>query len=116
MKKIVGVCFLAALLLLVVSPVPSQAGGHVSFGFSFPVVIGPGYWGPGYWGPGYWGQYPYYYSPPPVAVQQHPVTYEQAAPAQSYWYYCQNPQGYYPYVQQCPNGWMQVVPPTAPPR
>ena len=108
MKKIVGVCFLAALLLLVVSPVPSQAGGHVSFGFSFPVVIGPGYWGPGYW-----GQYPYYYSPPPVAVQQHPVTYEQAAPAQSYWYYCQNPAGYYPYVKRCPTPWLKVVPPSS---
>ena len=110
MKKIVGFSLLIVLVLLLVSPVPSEAGGHVSFGFSFPLWIGPGYWGPGWWGP-----HPYYYSPPHV-IQQQPV-YEQAAPpVQSYWYYCQNPQGYYPYVQQCPNGWMQVVPPTAPPR
>ena len=27
-----------------------------------------------------------------------------------YWYYCQDPQGYYPYVESCPSGWMRVVP------
>jgi hypothetical protein len=33
-----------------------------------------------------------------------------------YWYYCKDPQGYYPYVKQCPGGWMKVVPiPPAPP-
>jgi hypothetical protein len=30
------------------------------------------------------------------------------------WYYCDNPQGYYPYVQQCPGGWNQV--PARPPQ
>jgi hypothetical protein len=25
-----------------------------------------------------------------------------------YWYYCQNPPGYYPYVQQCGTGWQTV--------
>lgn len=30
------------------------------------------------------------------------------------WYYCQDPQGYYPYVQQC-NGPWQPVPPTPTP-
>lgn len=54
------------------------------------------------------------YADPPVIVQQ-PATemYAQPAPQpaeQSYWYYCQNPQGYYPYVKQCPSGWMKVVP------
>lgn len=29
--------------------------------------------------------------------------------AQFYWYYCKNPSGYYPYVKQCPSGWMKVV-------
>lgn len=35
-------------------------------------------------------------------------------PAQS-WYYCDNPRGYYPYVQTCSGGWHQVpaVPPDA---
>jgi hypothetical protein len=31
-----------------------------------------------------------------------------------YWYYCQNPAGYYPYVQRCGSPW-QPVPPTPPP-
>ncbi len=48
---------------------------------------------------------------PPVYVQPGPAA---EAPPQ-YWYYCQNPQGYYPYIKQCPQGWMKVVPPSAPP-
>ena len=28
----------------------------------------------------------------------------------NYWYYCPNPAGYYPDVQTCPDGWLQVVP------
>jgi hypothetical protein len=78
---------------------------------------------PGYYGPppyGYYPPYPYY--PPVVAVPSAPPTYveqgeEQTPPAQSpnYWYYCEKPQGYYPYVRQCPGGWQKVSPqPTAP--
>ncbi len=32
-----------------------------------------------------------------------------------YWYYCTDPEGYHPYVKDCPQGWMQVVP-SGPPR
>ncbi len=32
--------------------------------------------------------------------------------ASSFWYYCANSKMYYPYVQQCPTGWLKVVPPT----
>ena len=91
------------------------------------VFIG-GWWGPGWWGPGYWGPsyaypyaYPYgypYYAAPPVAVQQGTQEYIQQGSApqqQGYWYYCQNPQGYYPYVKECPAGWLQVVPQQQPP-
>jgi hypothetical protein len=34
----------------------------------------------------------------------------QAVPANQYWYYCTDPAGYYPYVQNCSKAWMQVVP------
>ncbi len=70
-----------------------------------------GWWGwPGWWGPGWWGApYPYY-AAPPVVVQPAP-----APPAQAYWYYCQSAGAYYPYVQDCPGGWMQVVPQPGPP-
>jgi hypothetical protein len=52
-------------------------------------------------------------APPPVYVQPPPRVYVQPPPSQPYWYYCDNPPGYYPYVQQCPGGWRQVNP--APP-
>jgi len=97
-------------------------GGHWGWG---------GYWGPaiglyygglyGYgWGYGYPYAYPYAYAPvvinaepvPQVLVQQDPVA---GAPAQnqsptSYWYYCPQPAGYFPYVQNCSQPWMKVVP------
>jgi len=114
MRKVIGCSALVVLVLLLASPVPSEARGHVFFNFGVPLWVGPGYWGPGPW----WGPPYYYYGSPPVIIQQPPV-YEQPAPpaqAPAYWYYCQNPQGYYPYIQQCPNGWMQVVPPGIPPR
>jgi hypothetical protein len=48
--------------------------------------------------------WPYWYSYPPPS----------SAPSQ-YWAYCQDPEGYYPYVQECPGGWIPVVPtPPAP--
>jgi hypothetical protein len=28
--------------------------------------------------------------------------------ATQYWYYCQNPAGYYPYIQQCTTNWQPV--------
>ncbi len=76
-------------------------------------------WGAGfYWGwPGVWGGWypPYYYADPPVITQQTPVYVEPTPPAQQYWYYCENSQAYYPYVQECPGGWIQVIPQPAPP-
>ncbi|RAR57837.1 hypothetical protein C7401_11456 [Paraburkholderia unamae] len=36
-----------------------------------------------------------------------------AAPELAYWYYCDAPQGYYPYVRACPGGWQKV--PARPP-
>lgn len=103
MKKNICVV-LAVMMLILVSCLPVLAHGH----FRGSIWIGPG-WGP-WWGP----VYPYpYYTPPPVVVQQPPAEYIQP-PAQSeessYWYFCQNPQGYYPYVKKCPNGWLKVVP------
>jgi hypothetical protein len=99
---------------------------------------GAGYWGPRagiYFGaPAYWGGgWPYAYSwgaayPAPYAVP-YPVPYTvapfvvntapapqvivqpaPAAPADNYWYYCTQPTGYYPYVQNCSQPWMKVVP------
>ena len=59
---------------------------------------------------------PYNYGPavvvpmtPPVYIQREEVI-SPAQPQTNYWHYCQNPDGYYPYVKQCPGGWLQVAP------
>jgi hypothetical protein len=116
MKKVmsVGVLILMALLLLSPQPADAHGPGRVHFGAS--LFVGPGHWWPGaWWGPGWWG--PRYLYPPPVVVRQAPVYVQPARPPEEpyYWYYCQKPQGYYPYIQRCPNGWMKVVPPASPP-
>jgi len=92
-----------------------HGGGH--FGFYFGAPLYPYGYGYGY---GYPYAYPYY-PPAVVAAPVTPPTYIQQAPqaptAQqsqtAYWHYCNDPQGYYPYVKECPGGW-QLVEPTPP--
>jgi hypothetical protein len=57
--------------------------------------------------------YPYpTYVPPAIVVQQPPPSPSGLPPAQ-YWYYCDNPSGYYPYVASCNVPWRPV--PATPP-
>lgn len=97
-----------------------RGGGH----FSGSVYIGPG-WGWG-WDPFFYPYYynypayPYYYTPPTVVVPQEPQEYISpdtgtGTDQTGYWYYCRKPEGYYPYVERCPSGWMKVVPNSTPP-
>jgi len=84
------------------------------------VIGGPGYWGypsPYYYPP--YPPYPYSYAPvAPVVVAPAapPVYIEQGQPQQSEqqptndWFYCRKPDGYYPYVKECPGGWQRVAP------
>ena len=65
-------------------------------------------------GPAFYYPRPYVYAPP-VVVAAPPVVVAAPAPpvytqSAQYWYYCQNPAGYYPSVPQCPSGWLQVAP------
>lgn len=59
---------------------------------------------------------PYYAYPPPVVVAPPslpPVYIERGydtAPDAGYWYYCDRPEGYYPYIRECPGGWERVAP------
>lgn len=95
---------------------------------------GAGYWGPRvgvyYGAPGYWGAWPYAwnagyvwpYAVAPMVVNAAPaaqfyIPQEPAAPVAapapaepSWWYYCTQPAGYFPYVQDCAHAWMKVVP------
>lgn len=45
-------------------------------------------------------------APPPQAQAQQPSPAPATPPR--YWYYCQSPAGYYPYVPSCPGGWTRV--------
>jgi hypothetical protein len=54
--------------------------------------------------------YPY----PGYVADEYVDDYSDDYDGGQYWYYCQNPAGYYPYVQRCGNPW-QPVPPTPPP-
>ncbi len=54
----------------------------------------------------------FYFYPAPVYPYPDPyvppVVTAVPAPASPTWYYCANPQGYYPYVPQCTVPWQQV--------
>jgi len=56
--------------------------------------------------------YPNPYLPPTVVVQQVAPQPQPLQPQSQSWYYCPNPQGYYPYVPQCNVPWQSV--PAAP--
>ena len=73
------------------------------YGYGYP------YYGSSYYGYGYGYGYGYLPSSSTVyAEQSHAAS--ASAPASNYWYYCSNPQGYYPYVKECPAGWQKVAP------
>ncbi len=104
--------------VVVVSPIHRQVfvGARVFVGprvFVGSRVFVGGFVGPGRWGPP-WYPYPYpypvTYASPPVIQQEAPPTYAPPASTGQYWYYCPDSKAYYPYTQQCPTGWLQVVP------
>jgi len=114
---------IAALVVLLASAMSVTSadarGGHGGRGGHGPRVgiglwLGPG-WGPGWGWPYYYPSYyyPYYPAEPPIVIQQQPEIYVPPTPQEEqpvYWYFCKDPQGYYPYVRQCPSGWMKVEP------
>ncbi len=105
-------------------------GGYGGYGLALGLGVLGGY-GLGYYGnrmpyypptygyaPGYAYAPNYGYPPvmaapaaPPVYIQQQEIAQVPAqARVADYWHYCRNPEGYYPYVKNCPDGWMQVAP------
>ncbi|MDE2387879.1 MAG: hypothetical protein KGN35_02165 [Betaproteobacteria bacterium] len=47
----------------------------------------------------------------PTYVQRQDVSRPPVVPQQkNYWYYCRNPEGYYPYIKQCAGQWIKVPP------
>lgn len=49
-------------------------------------------------------------SPPPVYVERGDVAAADVPPAAGYWYWCADPQGWYPEQVECPAGWQPVLP------
>ncbi len=75
--------------------------------------LGYGGYGLGYGGYGLgYGGYPPISIPetPPVYIEQQDFVKSTAESQKNYWYYCQDPAGYYPYIRECPNGWLPVSP------
>ena len=107
-------------------------GGRVGIYLGAPIGFNYGcypysYYGAPYYGLPYYSPAPAYYPP----VQPAPVVYTerddtsqfevQEAPRNSsqdvqgsWWYYCVDSKTYYPYVNQCPGGWLRVAPQPAP--
>lgn len=91
-----------------------HGGGGIGFYWGYPGALYSPFYSP-FYSPYY---YPYYAPQPIVNVPAQPPIYiERERPMQQpqqypegYWYYCASPEGYYPYVQQCPGGWRQVDP------
>lgn len=99
--------FLLALFVAAAVAGPAQAHGG-RHGGRLGVFIGVPLGWP-------WYYPPYYYSPP-LVVEAPPRTYIERSDAYDdagepyYWYYCDKPRGYHPYVEKCPGGWKKVVP------
>lgn len=82
-----------------------HGGAHVGLFFGAPL-----YWHDYDYGPPWYGA-PYYRYDLLVPAQP-PVYIERNAAPESRptWYFCSDPQGYYPYVKQCSTGWRAVAP------
>ena len=87
-------------------------GGHVGGyrGGGQVVVRGGSWWG---WWPWFWGGalFAPRYVPPTVETQEQPLIVVDPDEEQPYfWYYCKDPQGYYPYITSCASGWIEEDP------
>jgi len=103
LKSALAVSALALGSGLALAPTPAAARVFVH------VFAGPAFFTPYYYAPPPVVYYPppVYYAPPPVVYAPPPPPTPVAPQAQT-WYYCDNPQGYYPYVSSCTSGWRQV--------
>ena len=133
MKHKVLTLLVLAVLLGVSFDAAAWRGHRHRSSIHFNLGYGPGYWGPSYYRPwgGFYDPWPgYYYQPRTVIIERDPPVYiekpqasvaprqpaQQAqAAAPRVWYYCTDPAGYYPYVQNCTQPWVHVDPTTVAP-
>lgn len=133
MKNLNGVFGIVVLLVLVTGNAAWARGGHRhgQGHLNFSIHIGGynhGFYGSRYFSPGFYGYRSHgfpgpslngssrYRYLPRMAAPVVPAVYierEQTGrmqPEMNYWHYCRNPGGYYPTVESCPDGWIQVAP------
>jgi hypothetical protein len=113
LRRVAAVLVLGAGALVFAAPAQAHwhggwhGGGCCGWGWGSSVSF---FWGwPGFYGYPYYAP-PYAYYPAPAPVYYPPAAVQAApgpAPTQS-WYYCDNPKGYYPYIQSCSAGWRAV--------
>lgn len=113
MKKLIRLAILGAVLLAV--PISDLAwadrggrgGGFRSHRPHWGLIIGA----PLLFYP-WWHRHYYEPYPPVVAVPAEPPVYIERGDrvGRGYWYHCDAPEGYYPYVKDCPGGWEREIP------
>jgi len=141
LKRLTAVMLILSVAFLFVQTVEAadRGGGHGGHGGGHYGGFGHGHghgffggFGYGWWGYPYWWDYPYYpysypyypyyypyydpyyygaYGEPPAPPQGVPPPAESGQQQPSFWQFCQDPEGYYPYVKDCRAGWLRVVPP-----
>ncbi|NOT10749.1 MAG: hypothetical protein HOP23_02775 [Methylococcaceae bacterium] len=127
MKQTTMIGLSVLFISLITSTAVSASGGHHGGGWRHGHGWRGGYYGG--FGLGFYGWPPFYnyppvyaYPPAIVTVPASPPVYIQQTPpmaqpnASGYWYYCFSPEGYYPYIKECPGGWQQVNPAPPAPR
>lgn len=97
------------------APYRGWYGARVGVYFGAPYYWGGG-WPYGYYPYAYPYPYPSYYPYPAYVPATPPVYVERGdqAPATGYWFYCEAPAGYYPYVRECTKAWVTVEPQNVP--
>ena len=84
---------------------------HASFGITFGAPLWAYPPSPFYYP---YSSPPYYaYPQQTIVIQPSPTQYIQKNESDntdSYWYYCSDPKGYYPYVPKCNANWQKVIP------
>lgn len=97
-----------------------RRGASVVIGLGDPFFYGP-FYDPWLYGRPFYPP-PFYYPPPvtTVIVRETRPAFPRlgettGAPGPQFWYYCEAERGYYPYVAQCPQGWLEVPVAEVPP-
>jgi hypothetical protein len=120
------------LALLLAVAAQAQPQSHPRMSDPRGGISGPGFMRPPLpTRPPFFARHPFFFGsrlavPSPVAAAHSTYAYTYPTPVYvpypaygesqpQYWAYCRSAQGYYPYVPECPGGWLPVLPTSTPP-